>query len=47
MGVEWIRSFNFFFQTGFTGLRGFFLPAAGAMLTGRRPLYPDDPVNPV
>jgi hypothetical protein len=38
--------FNFFFQTGFTGLMGFFLPAASQMPSGRRPFYPDDPVNP-
>jgi len=39
--------FKFFFQTGFSGLMGFFSPAAGEMPSGRRPFYPDDPVNPV
>jgi hypothetical protein len=39
--------FNFFFQTGLTGLMGFFLPAASEMLFGQRPSYPGDPVNPV
>jgi thioester reductase-like protein len=36
--------FNFLFLTGFTGLMGFF---RGEKLLGRRPFYPDDPVNPV
>jgi hypothetical protein len=39
--------FNFYFQTGFTGLMGFFSPAASEMLSGRRPFYPENPVNPV
>ena len=34
------------FLTGFTGLTGFFF-ACGASPFGRRPLYPDDPVDPV
>jgi hypothetical protein len=39
--------FNFFFQTGFTGLMGFLLPAASEMPSGRKPFYPDDLVNRV
>ena len=35
-----------FFLTGFTGLTGFFF-ACGESPFGRRPLYPDDPVDPV
>ena len=34
------------FQTGFTGLTGFFSPSARSPF-GRRPFYPDDPVDPV
>jgi hypothetical protein len=37
---------NFIFLTGFTGLLGFFF-ACGERPFGRRPLYPDDPVDPV
>ena len=42
--MEWIRFL--FFLTGFTGLTGFFF-ACGESAFGRRPLYPDDPVDPV
>jgi hypothetical protein len=44
LGVEWIRFLISFFQTGFTGLMGFFSPAASEMPSGRRPFYPDNPV---
>ena len=35
-----------FLYTGFTGLTGFFSPPARSPF-GRRPFYPDDPVDPV
>jgi hypothetical protein len=40
------NGFDFIFLTGFTGLTGFFSPSARSPF-GRRPFYPDDPVNPV
>jgi len=40
------NGFDFIFLTGFTGLTGFFSPSARSPF-GRRPFYPDDPVDPV
>jgi len=39
-------NFNFFYWTGFTGLLGF-LFAWSEIPLGRRPFYPDVPVDPV
>ena len=40
------NGFDFIFLTGFTGLTGFFSPSARSP-SGRRPFYPDDPVDHV
>jgi len=38
--------FIYFIKTGFTGFIGFFI-ACGEAPFGRRPFYPDNPVDPV
>jgi hypothetical protein len=38
--------YHFYFQTGLTGLAGIFFACGGGPF-GRRPHYPDDPVDPV
>jgi hypothetical protein len=45
LGVEWIRSSISFFDRIYR-INGIFF-ACGEILLGRRPFYPDDPVNPV
>ena len=42
--VDWIQFY--FLLTGYTGLTGFFSPSARSPF-GRRPFYPDYPVDPV
>jgi len=44
--VASLCAFYFHFLTGFTGLMGFFI-ACGEAPFGRRPFYPDNPVDPV